>query len=71
MFWPFWVLTADLKELPQIQSYDSLQSLTKNISKHKSGRQHDLVIAVSIILSAIMNIVVFVVYVLLNIISLC
>ena len=43
-----WVMNADLKELPQIQSYDSLQSLTKNISKNKSGRKHDLVIAVSI-----------------------
>ncbi|KAL1568855.1 5-oxoprolinase (ATP-hydrolyzing) [Salvia divinorum] len=38
-------LIKDLKELPQIQSYDSLQSLTKNISKNKSGRKHDLVIA--------------------------
>lgn len=36
-------LTKDLGELPLIQSYDDLQSLTKKINK--SGRQHDLVIA--------------------------
>lgn len=36
-------LIRDLRELPLIQSYDSLQSLSKKINK--SGRQHDLVIA--------------------------
>ncbi|KAH6790686.1 copper ion binding / methyltransferase [Perilla frutescens var. frutescens] len=36
-------LIRDLRELPLIQSYDSLQSLTKNLNK--SGRQQDLVIA--------------------------
>ncbi|XP_011070360.1 37S ribosomal protein S22, mitochondrial isoform X2 [Sesamum indicum] len=36
-------LVKDLRKLPLIQSYDSIQSLTKDINK--SGRRHDLVIA--------------------------
>ncbi|KAL8520512.1 hypothetical protein ACS0TY_011148 [Phlomoides rotata] len=36
-------LVKDLRELPLIQSYSSLQALTKKINK--SGRRHDLVIA--------------------------
>ncbi|KAL6986456.1 5-oxoprolinase (ATP-hydrolyzing) [Sarracenia purpurea var. burkii] len=36
-------LMKNLKNLPLIQSYDSIQSLTKNIKK--SDREHDLVIA--------------------------
>ncbi|KAL6579262.1 hypothetical protein OROMI_009478 [Orobanche minor] len=36
-------LVKDLGEVPLIQSYDSIQSLTKHMNK--SGRQHDLVIA--------------------------
>ncbi|KAI3453344.1 hypothetical protein Pfo_010007 [Paulownia fortunei] len=36
-------LVKDLRKLPLIQSYDSVQSLTKHINK--SGRRHDLVIA--------------------------
>ncbi|KAF3434220.1 hypothetical protein FNV43_RR25323 [Rhamnella rubrinervis] len=36
-------LIQDLKDLPAIHSYESIQALTKNINK--SGRQHDLVIA--------------------------
>ncbi|KAM7525919.1 hypothetical protein LguiA_015821 [Lonicera macranthoides] len=36
-------LIKDLKNLPLIQSYDSIQALTKNINK--SDREHDLVIA--------------------------
>lgn len=40
------IISVDLKNLPLIQSYDSIQALTKNINK--SDRDHDLVIAVSI-----------------------
>ncbi|CAA0812270.1 Unknown protein [Striga hermonthica] len=36
-------LVKDIEKMPIIQSYDSIQSLTKHINK--SGRQHDLVIA--------------------------
>ncbi|GFP89323.1 methyltransferase-like protein 17 mitochondrial [Phtheirospermum japonicum] len=36
-------LLKDLKKVPLIQSYESIQSLTKDINK--SGRRHDLVIA--------------------------
>ena len=42
------MVIVDLKNLPLIQSYDSIQSLTKDINK--SDREHDLVIAVSVIL---------------------
>ena len=40
------IISVDLKNLPLIQSYDSIQALSKNINK--SDREHDLVIAVSI-----------------------
>ncbi|GER31661.1 transcription factor jumonji (jmjC)domain-containing protein [Striga asiatica] len=36
-------LVKDIEKMPIIQSYDSIQSLTKHINK--SGRRHDLVIA--------------------------
>lgn len=42
------MVIVDLKNLPLIHSYDSIQSLTKNINK--SERDHDLVIAVSFVL---------------------
>ena len=41
-------LTPDLKNLPLIKSYGSLQALTQDI---KTDRKHDLVIAVSIFIS--------------------
>lgn len=40
---------VDLKHLPLIHSYGSIQTLSHNIDK--SDRQHDLVIAVSIFLT--------------------
>jgi hypothetical protein len=36
---------VDLKGLPLIHSYDSIQELNRNIEKHE--RRHDLVISVS------------------------
>lgn len=38
----FWI---DLKDLPLIHSYDSIQELNRNLDKR--DRQHDLVISVS------------------------
>lgn len=43
------MFVIDIKNLPHIQSYGSIQALSQNINK--SERQHDLVIAVSIILT--------------------
>lgn len=42
----------DLKGLPLIHSYDSIQELNRNIEKHERG--HDLVISVSSIDSLFM-----------------
>lgn len=42
-----WQMFVDLKGLPLIHSYDSIQELNRNIEKHERG--HDLVISVSYI----------------------
>lgn len=46
IFCHFFMLRLDLKNLPLIHGYTSLQALTKEV--RKSERQHDLVIAVSL-----------------------
>lgn len=43
------MFVVDIKNLPLIQSYGSIQALSQTINK--SERRHDLVIAVSIILT--------------------
>jgi hypothetical protein len=40
-----WQTFIDLKGLPLIHSYESIQDLNRNIEKHERG--HDLVISVS------------------------
>jgi len=42
-----WQMFIDLKGLPLIHSYDSIQELNRKIEKHERG--HDLVVSVSYI----------------------
>ncbi|GJM91258.1 hypothetical protein PR202_ga07617 [Eleusine coracana subsp. coracana] len=50
-----WPILIDLKGLPLIHSYDSIQDLNRDLEKHERG--HDLVISISVVALPLLRIV--------------
>ncbi|GJN19926.1 hypothetical protein PR202_gb07243 [Eleusine coracana subsp. coracana] len=50
-----WQILIDLKGLPLIHSYDSIQDLNRDLEKHERG--HDLVISISVVACPLLKIV--------------